>query len=94
MIFVGVDWAEAHHDVCVLDEQGERLAMFLDMERLGLAQSYYPPTIYRQRKREAMKLGYASNDGAGEPLDVNLSELLTAYLGTVEAGVPPASSSQ
>lgn len=22
MIFVGVDWAEAHHDVCVLDEQG------------------------------------------------------------------------
>jgi hypothetical protein len=75
-------------------QQGERLAMFLDMERLGLAQSYYPPTIYRQRKREAMKLGYASNDGAGEPLDVNLSELLTAYLGTVEAGVPPASSSQ
>ncbi|MDP9257132.1 MAG: IS110 family transposase, partial [Actinomycetota bacterium] len=26
MIFVGDDWAEAHHDVCVLDEQGERLA--------------------------------------------------------------------
>ena len=26
MIFVGVDWAEAHHDVFVLDEQGERLA--------------------------------------------------------------------
>src|SRR5262252_205034 len=22
MIFVGVDWAEAHHSVCVLDEQG------------------------------------------------------------------------
>jgi hypothetical protein len=22
MIFVGVDWAEAHHDVCVLDEHG------------------------------------------------------------------------
>ena len=22
MIFVGVDWAEAHHDVCVLDDQG------------------------------------------------------------------------
>ena len=22
MIFVGVDWAEAHHDVCVLDVQG------------------------------------------------------------------------
>jgi hypothetical protein len=22
MIFVGVDWAEAHHDVCVLDAEG------------------------------------------------------------------------
>jgi Transposase len=26
VIFVGDDWAEAHHDVCVLDEHGERLA--------------------------------------------------------------------
>jgi transposase len=26
MIFVGIDWAEAHHDVCVLDDQGELLA--------------------------------------------------------------------
>ena len=26
MIFVGVDWAEAHHDVCVLDEAGTFLA--------------------------------------------------------------------
>ena len=26
MIFVGIDWAEAHHDVCVLDEDGEVLA--------------------------------------------------------------------
>ena len=25
MIFVGVDWAEAHHDVCVLDEDGQVL---------------------------------------------------------------------
>lgn len=25
MIFVGIDWAEAHHDVCVVDEQGEVL---------------------------------------------------------------------
>ena len=23
MIFVGVDWADAHHDVCLMDEQGE-----------------------------------------------------------------------
>ncbi|MGH2773764.1 MAG: IS110 family transposase [Actinomycetota bacterium] len=26
MIFVGDDWAEAHHDICVLDEQGKMLA--------------------------------------------------------------------
>ncbi len=26
MIFVGDDWAEAHHDLCVLDEQGKVLA--------------------------------------------------------------------
>ena len=26
MIFVGIDWAEAHHDVCVLDHAGEVLA--------------------------------------------------------------------
>ena len=26
MIFVGDDWAEAHHDVCLMDESGDRLA--------------------------------------------------------------------
>ena len=26
MIFVGVDWAEVHHDVCILDEGGDDLA--------------------------------------------------------------------
>ena len=26
MIFVGIDWAETHHDVCVVDEQGQVLA--------------------------------------------------------------------
>jgi hypothetical protein len=25
MIFVGVDWAEAHHDVCVLNTEGKVL---------------------------------------------------------------------
>jgi transposase len=25
-VFVGHDWAEAHHDVCVVDEEGQRLA--------------------------------------------------------------------
>ena len=26
MIFVGIDWAEAHHDVCLLDREGQVLA--------------------------------------------------------------------
>ena len=26
MIFVGDDWAEGHHDVCLVDESGTRLA--------------------------------------------------------------------
>jgi len=26
MIFVGVDWAEVHHDVCILNEEGDVLA--------------------------------------------------------------------
>jgi transposase len=25
MVFLGIDWAEAHHDVCLLDEQGKML---------------------------------------------------------------------
>ena len=25
MVFVGIDWAEAHHDVCVVDEEGKVL---------------------------------------------------------------------
>ncbi|MGH2671829.1 MAG: IS110 family transposase, partial [Actinomycetota bacterium] len=26
MIFVGIDWSEHHHDVCVVDERGTQLA--------------------------------------------------------------------
>ena len=26
MIFVGIDWAEVHHDVCLVDEAGQVLA--------------------------------------------------------------------
>lgn len=28
MTHVGIDWAEAHHDVCILDEDGTVLARF------------------------------------------------------------------
>lgn len=72
--------------------QGERLAMFLDLERLGLAQSYYPLSVYRQRKREAGQLGYAPNDGQVEPLEVDLAELLVPYITAVEAEPPGGGS--
>jgi 2-keto-3-deoxy-galactonokinase len=26
MLFVGVDWGEAHHDLCLLDQDGNLLA--------------------------------------------------------------------
>src|SRR6266702_2701386 len=26
MVFVGIDWAEAHHDICVVDDDGQVLA--------------------------------------------------------------------
>ena len=35
MIFVGVDWAEAHHDVCVLDGEGKVLGRKRVADSLG-----------------------------------------------------------
>ena len=26
MVFVGIDWAEKHHDVCIIDQEGAILA--------------------------------------------------------------------
>jgi hypothetical protein len=76
------------HELVTLGElkpqQGERLSMFLDLERVGLAESYYGSSVYKQRRREATKLGYASNDGAVAPLEVELSELLAAYVEKVD----------
>jgi hypothetical protein len=61
-------------------KQGERLAMFLELERLGIAQSYYPKSVYATRRREARKLGYSTSDTGASPLDVGLGELLLPYI--------------
>jgi hypothetical protein len=42
--------------------QGERMSMFLDLERLGLATTYYPGSVLAARRREARSLGLAPND--------------------------------
>ena len=60
--------------------------MFLEVERLGLAQRYYPKPVYAARKREARKLGYSSSDSGAQALTVNLAELLRPYLDAVTAG--------
>jgi hypothetical protein len=65
-------------------QQGERLSMFLDLERVGLAHSYYPASVYRQRRREAVTLGYAATDVIADVLEVDLEELLRAYRQAVE----------
>ena len=66
--------------------QGERLAAFLDLERLGLAKSYYPKSAYADRRRLAAKTGYSPNEMGCEALDVDLAALLSAYVGAVDSG--------
>jgi hypothetical protein len=62
------------------------LSLFLDLERIGLAQGYYPRSVYAARKRESRKLGYSASDTGAESLTVKLAELLRPYLDAVEAG--------
>jgi hypothetical protein len=59
---------------------GERMSMFLDLERLGLARGYYPPSVYAARRREAARLGLSTNEAGMEELVVDVNELLAAYL--------------
>ena len=61
MIFVGVDWAEAHHDICVLDEVGEVLPRQIgvaDHDALGA-------TGGARRVHQAMDVVGPSRDVAG-----------------------------
>jgi hypothetical protein len=73
--------------------QGERLSMFLDLQRLGLARHYYPVAAYSDRRRLASKLGYSLNDNGAEPFEVELGDLLAPYLRAVEACAAPAAAS-
>lgn len=65
-------------------KQGERLAMFLELERLGIAKAYYPQSVYVARRREARKRGYSISDTGASPLNVQLSALLRPYVDAVE----------
>jgi hypothetical protein len=64
--------------------QAERLHLFLDLERLGLASQSYPKSIYAARRREATKLGYSANESGREPIAVALADLIANYVRTVD----------
>ena len=66
--------------------QGERLGMFLDLERLGLARTYYSNAAYSDRRRLASKLGFSANESGQDGLEVELSELVAPYERAVEEG--------
>ena len=56
MIFAGVDWAEASHDVYVQDPDGNRLEIFTDMMRVPNGEEFP-----RKEYAEALK-AYAKGD--------------------------------
>ena len=72
MLFVGVDWAEAHHDVCVLDEEGAVLGKRRVRRHpggLGPARSMLVDHLGRRRARGRHRRDregpWASRDRAG-----------------------------
>ena len=65
--------------------EAERLHLFLDLERLGVAQERYPKSIYAARRREASKLGYTVSDYGTDGLNVDLADLMAAYVRAVDA---------
>jgi hypothetical protein len=64
--------------------QAERLHLFLDLERVGLARQAYRDSVFAARRREAAKLGYSTSESGTDGLDVELAELLTAYVRAVD----------
>jgi hypothetical protein len=63
--------------------EGERVSMLLDLERLGLARSYYAPGMYAARRRLATRLGFSANQSGTDAVTVDLKALLAPYTETV-----------
>jgi hypothetical protein len=64
--------------------QAERLHLFLDLERLGLGKQSYRDSVYAARRREARRLGYSANETGSEGIEVELADLLAAYVRAVD----------
>ena len=58
----------------------ERMSLFLDLETLGMAAECYPPSVYKLRRREAVKLGYGANESGRDGIEVELDELLDPFI--------------
>lgn len=65
--------------------EGERMSAFLDLERMGIATTFYPPSLLSARKREAASLGLAANEIGTESILVDLQNVIRPYVEAVEA---------
>jgi hypothetical protein len=59
--------------------EAERVSMFLEAERLGLARRLYPGSVYAARRREVARIGLASNEPGQPEIEYDLSGLLGPY---------------
>ncbi len=63
MLFVGVDWAEQHHDVHVMDEQGKRLLLFRVADSLAGARELQEHLAEQAAEPEQVVIGVETEHG-------------------------------
>ena len=62
---------------------GERLRMYLELERLGVADEYYTAAQLRERRKEARKYGLTLDDAVVQSIDFALGEILARASSTL-----------
>jgi hypothetical protein len=71
-----VEWVASGR---VSHAQAERVSMFLDVERLGLARRFYPKSVHAARRREVARIGLASNEHGRQDAEYDLSRMISPY---------------
>ena len=69
------------------EQQAERVHLFLDLERLGVAASCYSKSRYSARKRELTALGFSPADTGPDEAEYELGQLLAPYSEVVRLGL-------
>ena len=59
--------------------EAERVSMFLDAERLGLARRLYPKSVHASRRREVSQIGLASTEAGRSEEEFDLGKMLRPY---------------